>query len=147
MVIDFYENTVPKGRLFTSLSQHKQLTGFLREQCSIEDPVIHVEYDPYIFTVNYAYIADFGRYYRITGRVIDGDTVHISLHVDALNTYRSVILNSQCIAERSSSRYSLGLQDSFVKAEQGYRYNFSKFPYTFGSHASYVLAVTGGDSQ
>ena len=147
MTIDLYTNTVPKGRLFKTLTNHKQVVGFVREQIEVEVPVIHIEYDAAIFNLNYAYIQQFGRYYWIEKKVIDGDTVHLTLQVDALNTYKSVILNSQCIAERSSSRYSLGLQDSFVKAEQGYRYNFSKFPYTFGTHASYVLAVTGGDSQ
>lgn len=146
MVIDWYVNTVPKGRLFQSLSNHRQLEGHLREQCTVEEPTIHVTFDNYYFNANYCWIPDFGRFYRVVRRVLDGNTIHITLHVDALNTYRNIVLNSDCIAERSSSRFSIGLVDNFIKAEQGYRYNFSKFPYTFGgANSSYILTVTGGD--
>ena len=148
MVIDWYTNSVPPGRMYNSLSNHRQSIGYLRDACGVESPSVYMEYDPYYMNINYAYIPDFGRYYRITGRQVDGKRILISLASDVMVNFRSVILNSDCIAERSSSRFSIGLEDGFIKAEQGYRYNFSKFPYTFGgANSSYVLTVTGGDPQ
>lgn len=140
-------NTAPKNRLFRKLTGELTSTGTLKESCDVLNPVLTMAYNAYHVNINYAYIADFGRYYFIENYVIDGDLVHIKLHVDVLYTYRQQILRSQCIAMRSSSKYSIGLQDDFIKAEQGYRYNFSKFPYTFGgANSCYILTVTGGDS-
>lgn len=148
MVIHWYKNTTPKNRLYRNLTGHLQSTGTLKESCDILNPVITMAYNAYHVNINYAYIPDFGRYYFIEDYVIDGDLVHIRLHVDVLYTYRNVILNSDCIANRSSSSFSLGLTDDFIKAENGYRYNFSKFPYTFGgANSCYVLTVSGGDPK
>ena len=147
MQIDFYKNLVPKNRLYRKLTGHLVAQGHLKEATDILNPVITVAYNAYHININYCYIPDFGRYYFINDYIIDGDTVTLKLHVDVLYTYRNNILNSQCIAERSSSSFSIGLTDGFIKAENGYRYNFSKFPYTFGgANSCYILTVTGGDN-
>ena len=148
MQIDFYKNLVPKNRLYRKLTGHLVAQGHLKEATDILNPVITVAYNAYHININYCYIPDFGRYYFIKDYIIDGDTVTLKLHVDVLYTYRAQILQSQCVAARSSSSYSLGLNDEFIKAENGYRYNFSKFPYTFGgANSCYILTVTGGDPK
>lgn len=148
MQIDFYKNTVPKNRLYRKLTGHLVATGHLIDACDVLNPVIKMAYNAYHININYCYIPDFGRYYFIEKYVIEGDTVTLHMHVDVINTYRSHILNSQCVAARSSSRYSIGLNDPFIQAENGYRYNFSKFPYTFGgANSCYILTVTGGEPK
>ena len=145
MNIEVYKNSTPKNRLYRKLSGHLTVTGHLIEPCDVLNPIIKVAYNAYHVNINYAYIADFGRYYFIERYEINGDTVTLYLHVDVLYTYRNIILNSQCIAERSSSAFSIGLNDPFIVPEQGYRYNVSKFPYTFGgANSCYILTVTGG---
>lgn len=145
MQIDFYKNTVPKNRLYRKLTGHIVSQGHLIDPCDVLNPVIKMAYNAYQVNINYAYIADFGRYYFIEDYVIEGDTITLHMHVDVLFTYRNTILNSQCVAERSSSAFSIGLNDPFIVPEQGYRYNVSKFPYTFGgANSSYILTVTGG---
>lgn len=145
MLIDFYKNTVPKNRLYRRLTGHLTSQGYLKEATDILNPVITVAYNAYHININYCYIPDFGRYYFIKDYVIDGDTITLYLHVDVLNTYRAQILNSQCIAARSSSHYNVNLIDNMIQAEEGYRYNISQLPYEFDpSTGSYILMVTGG---
>lgn len=138
-------NTAPKNRLFRKLTGELASTGTLKELCDVLNPIITMAYNAYHVNINYAYIADFGRYYFVENYVIDGDLVHIKLHVDVLYTYRNVIMNSQCIAARSSSNYNVNLVDNMIQAEEGYRYNITQLPYEFDpSSGSYILMVTGG---
>lgn len=138
-------NTAPKNRLFRKLTGELTSTGTLKESCDVLNPIITMAYNAYHVNINYAYIADFGRYYFVENYVIDGDLVHIKLHVDVLYTYRNIIMNSQCIAARSSSNYNVNLVDNMIQAEEGYRYNITQLPYEFDpSTGSYILMVTGG---
>lgn len=144
MQIDFYKNTVPKNRLYRNLTGHLVSQGHLIDPCDVLNPVIKMAYNAYHVNINYAYIADFGRYYFIEDYVIEGDTVTLYMHVDVLYTYRNTILQSQCVALRSSSHGNLYFKDDFIQAENGYRYNVSKFPYNFASvGGTYILYIAG----
>lgn len=144
MQIDFYKNTVPKNRLYRNLTGHLVATGHLIDACDVLNPVIKMAYNAYHININYCYISAFGRYYFIEKYVIEGDTVTLYMHVDVLYTYRENILNSQCIAARSSSHGNLFFHDDFVQSEAGYRYNVSKFPYNFASTGgTYILYIAG----
>lgn len=145
MQIDFYKNTVPKNRLYRKLTGHLVSQGHLIDPCDVLNPVIKMAYNAYHVNINYCYIPDFGRYYFINDYVIEGDTITLYMHVDVLYTYRNTILNSQCIAGRSSSNYNVNLVDNMIQTEEGYRYNISQLPYEFDpSTGSYILMVTGG---
>lgn len=144
MQIKFYRNQYPKNRMQRTFNNEVALTGFLREGCSIENPVIKVNHNANIILSNYAYIPEFGRYYFIVDHTIEHDFDIITLHVDVLYTYRNVIQQSQCIARRSSSHYDLYLNDDFIQACQGYEFNYSRFPYTFdASTGTWILMCSG----
>ena len=101
---------------------------------------------PNIASANYCHLgAPFNRYYFLgTATAGEDGLTRVPCHVDVLYTYRQSILNAQCIAERSSSQYSDYLQDEYIKVEQGYTYNVSKFNYAFDpSTGDYILHVSG----
>lgn len=144
MQIDFYKNTVPKNRLYRNLTGHLVSQGHLIDPCDVLNPVIKMAYNAYHVNINYCYIPDFGRYYFIEDYVIEGDTITLYMHVDVLYTYRDIILQSQCVALRSSSHGNLYLKDDFVQFENGWIYNYSKFPYQFDDETgTYLLYITG----
>ena len=144
MQIDFYKNTVPKNRLYRNLTGHLVSQGHLIDPCDVLNPVIKMAYNAYHVNINYCYIPDFNRYYFIEDYVIEGDTITLYMHVDVLYTDRQTILQSQCIAMRSSSHGNLYLKDDFVQFENGWIYNYSKFPYEFDDETgTYLLYITG----
>ena len=144
MQIDFYKNTVPKNRLYRNLTGHLIAQGHLIAPCDVLNPVIKMAYNAYHVNINYCYIADFGRYYFINDYVIEGDTITLYMHVDVLYTYKQTILQSQCVALRSSSHGNLYFKDDFIQSESGYRYNVSRFPYNFASvGGTYILYIAG----
>lgn len=124
------------------------LTGEPRsaDNLDILEPEIVVAYNPEVLTRNYAYIPSFSRYYTFEKPpTIQGKTMILHLEVDAFYTYRAAIMASQCIAERSSSKFDLYLNDEAVAAEAGYEYYSYSLPYTFNpDNGKYILAVAGG---
>lgn len=78
-----------------------KLSGVLREECSIESPVITMQYDPR--GLNYAYIPEFGRYYFITDiTVLRENLFQVSMHVDVLMSFNAQIKGLTIYGIRSS---------------------------------------------
>lgn len=65
-----------------------------------------------IRATNYAYIADFGRYYYIKNWVLDGTLIRASLEVDALASHRTAVLASTQYVLRSASNYNGFIKDT-----------------------------------
>ena len=113
------------------------LSGILREQSSIIDPVILIEdIDDFLPEMNYAYIEEFNRYYYITG------VESVSFHVDVLYTYKDAIRENSAIIERNENLYDLQLNDGLFKTRQNPRIVEYAFPSGFNTW-SFVLAVAG----
>lgn len=147
MQIVLYDQSIALDHMARSMTGAVTLTGYLREACDIIAPDIQVNYNSAILSKNYAYIADFGRYYYFRKPpTIEGDVIELHLYADALYNYRNEILNANCIAERSSSHYNLYLPDNAILEEEGYIYHTGVLPYTFKpNNGSYILTVCGGN--
>lgn len=147
MQIELYRNTTPLNyvnqRALTSVGS---LTGHLKDACNVSDPDIEVVYNQAYVTANYAFIPAFGRYYFFRkAPTIDGNHMILHLHTDVLYTYRNVINSSQCIADRSSSRYDPMLPDGAVRMESGYQYYSLAFGESFFelTGGTYIMSVAG----
>lgn len=113
MVVDFYNSKIEKNQINKSLGTAISKTCSLKDGTSVEDPVFYMVHDASLFLCNYVYVADFGRYYFITGKEIDGKTLYISCHVDVLETYASDIRNSIGTATRSNF-YNKNIPDTMA---------------------------------
>ena len=147
MQIILYNQTIALDHMARNMTGAVTLTGYLKEACDIIAPDIQVNYNAAIMNKNYAYIADFGRYYYFRKPpTIEGDIVELHLYADSLYNYRNEICNAQCIAERSSSHFNMYLPDNAILEEEGYIYHSGVLPYTFKpNNGSYVLTVCGGN--
>ena len=150
MLLQLYQNSTPPPHMGRSLTPFPvlEVPDNVIEKMDLLNPVITLKNDQFsqYSAANYCHLgAPFNRYYFL-GTAIAGEDglTRIPCHVDVLYTYRQNILNADCIAERSSSSYSDYLQDEFIKVEQGYNYNVSKFNYSFNaSTGDYILHVSG----
>ena len=120
------------------------LSGILREQSSIIDPVILIEdIDDFLPEMNYAYIEEFNRYYYIIGvESVRQGLWRVSFHVDVLYTYKDAIRENSAIIERNENLYDLQLNDGLFKTRQNPRIVEYAFPSGFNTW-SFVLAVAG----
>lgn len=146
MQIVLKKNTTPLNHCSRNLTKIATINGFLREGCDIMDPDIRVDYNAAYLTANYASIADFGRnYYYRKPPTIEGDIMLLHLHADTLMNYLPIVLASECIAERSSSRYNLYINDTALLGEVGYNYFQRKLngdAFT-PDNGKYILTVGG----
>ncbi len=150
MQLQLYINNTPPPHMGRSLTPFPvlEVPDNVIEKMDLLNPVLTFKNDvfPNIASANYCHLgAPFNRYYFLgTATAGEDGLTRIPCHVDVLYTYRQNILNADCIAERSSSSYSEYLQDEYIKIEQGYTYNVSKFNYSFESSlGDYILHVSG----
>ena len=148
MTIKFYRNLSDNKVMDKNITQvGTDVTGVLRDDCSIINPVVMIEdftsFNPK--TCNYAYISEFGRYYYITNIICKTDKLfEIHMHVDVLKSFASGIRSNQAVIGRQQTKgiYDLMLNDGTYKVKANPNYNIMKFPNGFsGEH--YILIVAG----
>ena len=95
----------------TPVSEH---TFLLKEGCSIDRPVIQFSAAANIMaTLNYSYIADFGRYYWITDRnsIVNG-VVELTLESDPWTSFATQLRAVTATVDRSASNWQGFLYDN-----------------------------------
>lgn len=144
MTITLLTNNSENNAVNKDVTTLAELTGTLREQTSIMDPEILMEgIDDYIPLLNYAHIAEFGRYYFVTNiQSVRNGLWRLSMHVDALYTFREQIMQNSAIIERNEIEYDLLLNDGLFQTQQNPRIAQYPFPSGFNTW-NFVLAVAG----
>lgn len=141
--ITFMNNQEELNKISKKPSSVMTLSGHLREEADIVNPVINVEYSGTLTNVNYMWIPEFHRYYFITKvESIRTGLWRVYAHCDVLKTYADAILGTPCVVARNENRYNLMLNDSFFKVYSNPRLQIAKFPAKF-SGESYVLVMKG----
>lgn len=117
MTINLFQNNSDKNVVSKSLTAKGTVTGTLREDCSIIDPVIKIEGIsgsdlPYL---NYLEVVDFGRYYYITDIVLTGKLYECHCHIDVLETYKDQIKVLPAVIARQENVNNVMLTDGLIK--------------------------------
>lgn len=142
--IQFMYNRDPLNKINKTPESKFSLTGTLKDQCDITNPVILIDRSSPL-DANYAYIPTFLRYYYITDMVqVRTNLWEIHMHCDVLKTFSEGILGSPCIAAKSSSRFNLYLNDENYKCQQNSIVMTKTFPQGFNTaNACYILSLLG----
>ena len=126
-----------------------ELTGTLKEETSVIDPVILVKADlEDIVGCNYLHVPEFGRYYFITDiSSYRRGLVQISCHVDVLMSFASEIRANKGIIRKqeNNNAYNLYINDGSLVAYQNPYVLTEVFPQGFNG-ASFILLVAGSGS-
>lgn len=97
-----------------------EIACVLKDKCSVISPVLEVKTDSYP-PYNYAYIAEFGRYYYVTEWTYDKGIWSSSLTVDVLTSWLAEIKATRAQVLFSSSSYDLDVIDNRVTSIGTYR--------------------------
>ena len=127
-----------------SISTIANMTGYLRDDSSVIDPVILVEGGiSTLAGANYMTISEFGRSYFITNiESVRNNLVRVTGHVDVLTTYKDAILANTGIIRRQENLWNLYLDDGSFKVYNNPIVLTRAFPSGF-STMSFILAVAG----
>lgn len=143
--IELYNNQDELNKITKSPSHVMTLEGTLREQTSIVNPQINIEYEGALTGVNYMRIPEFNRYYFITEiESVRNNLWRIHAHCDVLKTYSEGILGTPAVIARQENKYNLYLNDAMFKVYSHPRLQCANFPNKFEGE-SYVLIMNGAN--
>lgn len=146
-VIKLQTNNSEMNALTKSITDIVSLTGTLKSETSIIDPVILVNATmAQVKTCSYMTITEFGRSYFVKGiREIRDGLMEITGHVDVLSTYASQIRANDAIIKKQESQWNLYLNDGSFKVYQNNLIITRDFPSGFNESDDweFVLAVAG----
>ena len=145
--VQLMNNSSPVEKIGKTLSSGGSYNCLLKDSTSILDPVIILQTSDAIYSFNYMYIPDFGRYYFIKDiKSLNNNRWEISAHVDVLETYKSKILSNSAVIKRQQNTYNLYLDDPEFKTYNYERIQTLKFKGGAGGFTKslqYVLTVNG----
>lgn len=145
MNLTLYTNNDNDRVVTKNLTQLAALTGTLRKNTSIINPVIEVEAinNSIAAECNYAKIDEFGRYYFVNDIVFTGKLFEVHMHVDVLSSFQTQLKALDAVVGRNEKEYNLYLQDGYFKTYQNPYIETKIFPNGF-TDLSYILSVAGG---
>ena len=145
MQIIMQRNDSEPNALDKTLTTIATLTGQLRDQTSIIDPVILITGDVSTYAgCNYMTIPDFGRSYFIRNITsVRTGLLSVSAHVDVLSSFKTQIRANSAILRRSEKNWNLYLNDGSLQTYQYPAVLPKLFPSGFPSSKQYILAIAG----
>lgn len=154
--IQLMNNSSPVEKIGKTLSAGSTYSCVLKDDTSVLDPVIILQTSDNIFSYNYMYISDFGRYYYIKDiKSLNNNRWEVTAHVDVLETYKLQILNNDAVIKRQAKLFNLYLDDPEFKAYNTEIIKTVKFKggadldknlrYVLCVNGSYGAAANGGD--
>ena len=148
MEINLYENSSENYVVSKNITLKESMQNcILKDNTSVENPIILVRSGSNISGYNYMYIPDFHRYYYIEEIVsVNNGLWELHGHVDVLQTYGNHIRQQTATCKRQEQLFNMYLDDPEFKT-----YNKSKIVtklFTGGNgltkNMQYILVVAGG---
>lgn len=124
----------------------------LKDDTSILEPVIRLQTSNNVKSYNYAYIADFGRYYFVTDIVSSKGFWEISLKVDTLASYKTGIGSMTPYVLRAASESDEYIIDDMYPADSYITtfisnpisgINLYQYPLSLRNGYSYIVGIIG----
>lgn len=145
MDILLYYNNSERNVVDKTLALAFTLSGYLRDESSVIDPVIEIRATADISLCNYAYISEFHRYYYIRNiEVIRTNLYRLTLHSDPLTSFKDSILANSGTISRQENNWDLYLNDEMFKIDGRRRTQTYPFDTAFKPTLDYVLVFGGG---
>jgi hypothetical protein len=143
VTIEIYRNQSDERKVEKELIDKTELTGTFRNESSIYNPVVRVQWTQSANKINYMYIPAYDRYYYITDIVrVRDEIVDIKGRTDVLMSFKDEILNMTGIVKRSANKWNLYLDDGSLKVYNNPMISTKEFPSGFTAR-EFILAVAG----
>ena len=145
MDIIFYNNKSENNRLIKTITQISTGTGTLRESCSMIDPSVLTAIAD-VSNINYAYIADFGRYYFIRKITVDRANLYrLDMHVDVLMSNKTALIDCKGVINSSTKINANNYlnSDTWVRTEKDTT-TIMRFPSGLSTNGNFILITAGG---
>ena len=143
LAIKLYKTSSPENAITKTLTNEISLTGTLKENIEILNPVVMIKSSTNLSGYNYMYIPDFDRYYWLKTDIERDSIWKVSGNVDVLFSHKTEILNNNAVIERQANSYNLYLNDNIFKVYNKVNLVTKNFNSGFTRNGSYLLTVIG----
>lgn len=149
ITVKLFKYNSPNFYINKELIDIMTLTGVLKNETSVLDPIFEVETPENLSQCNYVWIAEMHRYYYVTNIISVTDRLwRLTCHVDVLMTYKPQIKAHSAIISRQENLWDLYLPDGETfKTEQGMLVVQKEFPLGFTSGESFVLLAACAETS
>lgn len=146
MQIVLYNTNSEYNKLDKALTSATTLSGGLVEPCNILNPQFTVADAVGIRSKNYAYVADFNRYYFIENIEFVNKCLLLTLRCDVLMSHKAAIKNSNGRITRSGNMGNPYIIDEMVSSSNHFTTQVRKLGSGFTKADNYIMTV-GGSNQ
>lgn len=120
--IKTYQNSSEPNKINKTKTLISEIDGTLRDACSLINPTIILELNG-VPTFNYVYIESFRRYYFVTEITsVRKNLWSITLKVDVLESYKSLIYDLNAYVERNEFQFNNKIEDEDRVIQKGADY-------------------------
>ena len=146
MTITLYKIPDDKRALSKTLNATTKIadiTGNIKTDCDILNPVFELSYSDSYLPVNYMYVPKFNRYYFVDPPKLSAQRMYLTCHVDVLESYKSQIEDLNCVIARQETAFNAYLNDGVWRNLQAKDVLTLPFTQSFYRPCNFVM-TTGG---
>ena len=139
MTAILYNNVSDSRKINKNLTELSTINITLYLDTNVETPVFKVK--NFINNANYMYVPDLHRYYYINNYTLSNQCVYLHCSVDVLETYKTEILNSECLISRSETDYNDNIVDTIAPITENTVYTVKNFGENVKSTEHFIIGV------
>lgn len=139
MTAILYNNVSDSRKINKNLTELSTINITLYLDTNVETPVFKVK--NYINNANYMYVPDLHRYYYINNYTLSNQCVYLHCSVDVLVTYKTEILNSECLISRSETDYNDNIVDTIAPITENTVYTVKNFGENVKTTEHFIIGV------
>ena len=139
MTAILYNNVSDSRKINKNLTELSTINITLYLDTNVTTPVFKVK--NFINNANYMFVPDLHRYYYINNYTISNQCVYLHCSVDVLETYKTEILNSECLISRSENDYNDNIVDTLAPITENTVYTVKNFGENVKTTEHFIIGV------
>ena len=139
MTAILYNNTSDNRKLNKNIIEISTIDVTLYIDTNLLKPVFKVK--TFNNNANYIYVPNLRRYYFIDNYTLSNQCVYLHCSVDVLMSYKTELLNTECLISRSETDYNDNIVDTLAPITENTVYTVKNFGENIKSTEHYILGV------
>lgn len=139
MTAILYNNVSDSREINKNLTELSTINITLYLDTNVATPVFKVK--NFINNANYMYVPDLHRYYYINNQTLSNQCVYLHCSVDVLMSYKTDILNSECLISRSEIDYNDNIVDTLAPITENTVYTVKNFGENIKTTEHFIIGV------
>lgn len=139
MTAILYNNTSDNREINKNITEISTIDVTLYMDTNLLKPVLKVK--TFINNANYIYVPNLGRYYYIDNYTLSNQCVYLHCSVDVLMSYKTELLNTECLISRSETDYNDNIVDTLAPITENTAYTVKNFGENIKTTEHYIIGV------